>query len=191
MTRSLLPAAYRPLLRTPTVGRALATSLLARVGWPAGGLAVVLLTVERTGSYASGGAVSAVWVLGVGLGSLFWSRLVDRGRPPRLVLLGTAVVSAAGLTALALVPSSSTPVLAGITGLAALFGSPVPPVARALWPVLLPDQDARTAMYSLEATVQELVFITGPSLAGVMAALVSPGWRSRTWRWPRDRKSVV
>ena len=174
MTRALLPASYRPLLRTPTVGRALGTSLLARVGWPAGGLAVVLLTVERTGSYASGGLVSAVWVLGVAVGSLFWSRLVDRGRPPRRVLLGTATVSAAMLVVLALAPTSSTPALAGITGLAALFGSPVPPVARALWPVLLPDPDARTAMYSLEATVQELVFIAGPSLAGAAAAIVSP-----------------
>jgi len=45
----VLPAAYRPLLRTPAVGRALATSVLARVGQPAGGLAVVLLAVDRTG----------------------------------------------------------------------------------------------------------------------------------------------
>jgi predicted MFS family arabinose efflux permease len=171
---SLLPAAYRPLLRTPSVARALGTSLLARVGWPAGGLAVVLLTVERTGSYASAGAVSAVWVVGVGVGSLLWSRLVDRGRSPRRVLLGTAVLSAAGLVALALVPTTSTPALAGLTGLAALFAAPVPPVARALWPVLLPDPDDRAAMYSLEATVQELVFIAGPSLAGTAAAVASP-----------------
>lgn len=171
---SVLPAAYRPLLRTPSVGRALGTSLLARVGWPAGGLAVVLLTVERTGSYASAGLVSAVWVVAVGLGSLVWSRLIDRGRPPRRVLLGTATLSASGLVALALVPTTSTPALAGLTAAAAVFGSPVPQVARALWPVLLPDPDARASMYSLEATVQELVFIVGPSLAGAAAALASP-----------------
>jgi predicted MFS family arabinose efflux permease len=40
--------------------------------------------------------------------------------------------------------------------------------------VLLPHPDARAAMYSLEATVQELVFIVGPSLAGVAAAVASP-----------------
>jgi predicted MFS family arabinose efflux permease len=174
LTSGLLPATYRPLLSTPAVGRALATSLLARIGWPTGGLAVVLLTVDRTGSYASGGLVSAGWVLGVGLGSLGWSRLVDRGRSPRAVLLATAGVSAAGLVALALIPTSSTPALLGLTTLAALFGSPVTPVARALWPVLLGDADARTAMYSLEATVQELVFIVGPSLAGAAAAAISP-----------------
>ena len=171
---NVLPAPYRPLLSTPAVGRALGTSLLARVGWPAGGLAVVLLTVERTGSYASAGLVSAVWVLGIGLGSLVWSRLVDRGRSARRVLLATAGLSAAGLVVLVLVDSRSTPVLVGLTTVAAVFGAPVSPVARALWPVLLPAADARAAMYSLEATVQELVFIAGPSLAGVTAAVASP-----------------
>ena len=171
---SVVPAAYRPLLATPTVGRALLTSLLARVGWPTGGLAVVLLTVERTGSYASAGLVSAVWVACVGLGSFASSRLVDQGRSPRAVLLVTAVLSAAGLVVLALVPTSSTAALVGLTGLAAVFSSPVPPVARALWPILLPDADSRTTMYSLEATVQETVFIVGPSLAGAAAAIVSP-----------------
>ena len=170
MTSRLLPAAYRPLLATPTVGRALGTSLLARVGWPAAGLAVVLHTVDRTGSYAAGGLVSAVWVLCGGVGSLGWSRLVDRGWSARRVLLGVTVVSAAGLVAVALVPTRSVAALVGLTGLAALFLAPVPPVARALYPLLLPDPDARTTMYSLEATVQELVFIAGPSLAGAAAA---------------------
>jgi len=152
----------------------LGTSLLARIGMPMGGLAVVLLVVDRTGSYASAGFISAVWVAGVGLGSLASSRLVDRGRSPRAVLLGTAVLSSTGLVVLAAVPTGSTPALAGLTALAALTAPPAPPVVRALWPVLLPDAESRTAMYSLEATVQELVFIVGPSVAGAAAAVASP-----------------
>jgi predicted MFS family arabinose efflux permease len=170
----VLPAPYRPLLRTPSVGRALATSLLARVGQPAGALAVTLLVVERTGSYAAVGLVGASWVVGAGVGSVLWSRLVDRGRPARQVLLATTVLYAAGLTALVTVRSGSTAVLAGLTAATTLFTAPVTPVARALWPVLLPEPDARAAMYSLEATVQELVFIVGPALAGIAAAVASP-----------------
>jgi predicted MFS family arabinose efflux permease len=170
----VIPTSYKSLLRTPFVARALVTSLLARIGMPMGGLAVVLLVVDRTGSYASAGLISAVWVAGVGLGSLASSRLVDRGRSPRAVLLGTAALSSAGLAALAVVPAHSTPAIAGLTALAALTAPPVPPVARALWPVLLPEADTRTTMYSLEATVQELVFIVGPSVAGAAAAIASP-----------------
>jgi MFS family permease len=171
---SVLPASYRPLLGTPSVGLALTTSLLGRVGQPAGALAVTLLVVERTGSYASVGLVSASWVVAAGVGSLLWSRLVDRGRSVRRVLLTTAVLYAVGLVALVAVRTTATPVLAGLTAAAALFTAPVTPVARALWPVLLPEPDARAAMYSLEATVQELVFIVGPSLAGAAAAVAGP-----------------
>jgi len=170
----VIPRSYVELLRSRHVRRALTTSLLARVAMPTAGLAVVLLVVERTGSYASAGLVSAVWVSGAGLGGLVSSRLVDRGRSPRRVLLTTATLSAAGLVALALVETSSTAALAGLTALAALAAPPVIPSARALWPVLLPDPDSRSSMYSLEATVQELTFIVGPSLAGAAAAVASP-----------------
>jgi predicted MFS family arabinose efflux permease len=170
----VLPASYGSLLRTPAVGRALATSVLARIGQPAGGLAVVLLAVDRTGSYGVGGLVSAVWTVAGGIGLFVWSRLVDRGRSARTVLITTSLLSSAGLITLAAVPTSGVLVLAALTAAAAVFEAPVPPVTRALWPVLLSEPDARAAMYSLEATVQELTYIVGPSLAGAAAAAVSP-----------------
>jgi len=170
----MVPAAYRDLLRTPGLGRALVTSLLARTGAPTAGLAVLLLVVSRTGSYRSAGVISAVWVAGVGLGGLVTSRLLDRGRPARPVLLTGAALSATGLVALALVDTGSTPALAALTAAAALTAPPVVPTSRALWPVMLSDPGARGTMYSLEATVQELTFIVGPSVAGAAAALGSP-----------------
>jgi predicted MFS family arabinose efflux permease len=170
----VIPAAYRDLLRTPHVARALGTSLLARVGMPTAGLAVILLAVDRTGSYGVGGVLSAVWVLGAGLGGVVTSRLIDRGRSARAVLLTTSVLSTAGLGALALTPTSSAVVLAALTAAAAVFMPPVIPTARALWPQLLDDPTSRSGMYSLEATVQELTFVVGPSAAGAVAALGDP-----------------
>jgi predicted MFS family arabinose efflux permease len=170
----VIPASYRPLLQTPHVARALVTSLLARTGMPTAGLAVLLLVVHRTGSYGSAGLVSAVWVSGVGIGGLVSSRLIDRGRSVRWVLLTAAMLSAAGLVALSLVETSSTAVLAALTAAAAVTTPPVTPSVRTLWPILLAGSDARAAMYSLEATVQELTFIVGPSAAGAAAAVFSP-----------------
>ena len=170
----MLPASYRQLLSTPHVGRALGTSLLARTGLPTGGLAVILLVVDRTGSYGAAGLVSAVWVAGAGAGGLVSSRLIDRGRAAGRVLLTTATLSAAGLVVLSLVPTSSTAALAGLTAAAAVTTPPVTPAVRTLWPALLAEPDTRATMYSLEATVQELTFIVGPSAAGAAAALLGP-----------------
>ena len=169
----MFPSAYRTLLRTPLVPRALGTLLVARLVGPMAGLAVVLLVVGRTGSFAAAGLVSGVWVGCAGVGCLLWSRLVDRGRP-RLVLLTTAVASSAGLFALAAARTSSVPMLTALTAAAALASPPVIPTGRALWPVLLPGEESLSAMYSLEATLQELTFIVGPALAGAVAAAASP-----------------
>jgi MFS family permease len=167
------PTAYRTLLATPHVRRALLTSLAGRAAAPMAGLAVVLYVVGRTGSFAAAGLISAVWTAGAGVGGLVSSRLIDRARP-RAVLVATAAGSAAGTVALAAVHTSSLPVLAAVAGSAALLWPPLVPATRALWPVLLPDEAARSTMYSLEATLQELGFIAGPVLAGAVAAAASP-----------------
>jgi MFS family permease len=169
----MIPESYRRLLRTPALPRALGTLLLARLLGPMAGLAIVLLVVHRTGSFAAAGLVSGVWVAVAGVGTLGWSRLVDRGHP-RAVLLATALASTVGLFALAAVPTSSVPALVALTAAAAVASPPVIPTGRALWPVLLPDEASRSAMYSLEATLQELTFIVGPALAGAVSAAASP-----------------
>jgi len=169
----MLPASYRTLLRTPVVVRALSTLLVARIAGPAASLAVVLLVVQRTGSFAAAGLTSGVWVGCVGVGGLLWSRRVDRGRP-RVVLIGTALGSSAGLVVLAVTSTSSVPALVALTAAAGLASPPVIPTGRALWPVLLADEGSRAAMYSLEATLQELTFIIGPALIGGVAAVASP-----------------
>ena len=169
----MIPAAYRSLLRTPLVARALVTSMLARLVYPTAGLAIVLLVVDRTGSYAAGGSATAVLVASAGLGGLGGSRLIDHGWA-RPVLFVDAVVSAAGLAALAAVATTSLPVLLGIIAVVGAALPPVTPAARSLWPVLLAGDGERAAMYSLEATVQELTWVVGPALAGACAAAASP-----------------
>jgi hypothetical protein len=170
----MIPAAYRTVLGSPYVTRALVTALAGRIGAPMAGLAVTLYVVDRTGSFAAAGLVSATWVGAAGVGGMLSSRLIDRGNP-RAVLLITAAGSAAGTVVLASAGTSSVPALVALTAGAAVFWPPLVPASRALWPVLLPDEDARSTMYSLEASLQELTFIVGPMLAGLTAAAASPG----------------
>lgn len=149
-------------------------TLLARAPQGMAPLTLILLTQERTGSLAAGGAASGAWGLGIAVGQPLWARLASRGQAGSLVLrlaLGQALV----LAALAFVPWSA-PVL-GVTaaGLAGLLGAPVTSVARTLWPELTDGARSLERLYTLDATAQEVVWIAGPALVGALVAVSGPG----------------
>ena len=161
-------ARYRAVLRNGGVGRLLWTSLLARMPNGMSALAILLLVTRHNG-YARAGLVTGSYVAAAGLSNLLLSRAVDR-IGPRPVLVSTAVGYAAGLTALALVPADDY-VAELLLGVAA--GASTPPVVsvvRGLWPRLLEPEVAQV-VYGLEATAQELVFITGPALVALVAGV--------------------
>lgn len=159
-------ARYRAVLRTGGVGRLLWTSLLARMPNGMSALAILLL-VTRDNGYARAGLVTGSYVAAAGLSNLVLSRAVDRVGP-RPVLISTAAGYAAGLTAMALVPADAY-VAELLLGVAAGASSPpVVSVVRGLWPRLL-EPDVAQVVYGLEATAQELVFITGPALVALVA----------------------
>jgi MFS family permease len=159
-------ARYRAVLRTGGVGRLLWTSLLARMPNGMSALAILLLVTRQNG-YARAGLVTGAYVAAAGLSNLLLSRAVDRVGP-RPILISTAAGYAAGLTALALVPADAY-VAELLLGVAAGASSPpVVSVVRGLWPRLLEPEVARV-VYGLEATAQELVFISGPALVALIA----------------------
>jgi MFS family permease len=161
-------ARYRAALRTGGVGRLLWTSLLARMPNGMSALAILLL-VTRENGYARAGLVTGSYVAAAGLSNLMLSRAVDR-IGPRPVLVSTAAGYAAGLVALALVPADDY-VAELLLGVAAGASSPpVVAVVRGLWPRLL-EPDVAQVVYGLEATAQELVFISGPALVALVAGL--------------------
>jgi MFS family permease len=159
-------ARYRAVLRTGRIGRLLWTSLLARMPNGMSALAILLL-VTRENGYARAGLVTGSYVAAAGLSNLLLSRAVDR-IGPRPVLISTAAGYAAGLVAMALVPADEY-VAELLLGVAAGASSPpVVSVVRGLWPRLLEPEVAQV-VYGLEATAQELVFISGPALVALIA----------------------
>src|SRR3954451_18902872 len=159
---------YRAALRLPGVGRLLVTSLIARMPNGMSSLAILLL-VTRDNGYAKAGLVTGAYVAAAGVSNVLLSRAADR-IGPRPVLLVTAVGYAAGLTAMALVPADAytAELLVGIAAGGA--SPPVVSVVRGLWPRMLEPELAQV-VYGLEATAQELVFITGPALVALVAGL--------------------
>jgi MFS family permease len=165
---------YLDVLRTPFVARLLSSAVVGRMPTAMAGLAIVLLVREGGGSYAVAGMVAGAYSIALALTSPLLGRLVDRVGQTR-VLAGCALASAAAFAALAAAGrSASPPVLAG---LAALAGGSIPPVAacmRALWSDLLGDGGKLQAAFAVESTVQELIFVAGPPLVALLAAVLSP-----------------
>jgi MFS family permease len=134
-------------------------------------LAVVLLVSEH-GAYSRAGLVIALYVTGTGIAGPILGRMVDRAGRTK-VLLSFAAAQAALLCVLAELSPRDTPALLVCAFAAGLCTPPVTSSARALWPVVLPAPQV-PAVYALEATLQELAFIVGPSMVAVIVSVSGP-----------------
>jgi hypothetical protein len=84
---------------------------------------------------------------------------------------------AAALVAIALIPARSGGHDAVIAGLAAVAGICAPPlgvVMRALWSVLIDDRALLQTAYSLDGVAEELLYVAGPVIAGVILVAATP-----------------
>lgn len=145
------------------------------------------LVTAVTGSYAVGGAAAGAVGIGSALGAPVLGALADRlGQRPVLVV--SAVFNTLAVTALILaaylVPAGGE-LAAAVPVLAAAFvaGASCPqvgPLARVRWMALSSRRggsghadDLDTAL-SYESTADELTFVLGPALVGILASLISP-----------------
>ena len=160
------------LLRVPGFARLFLASMAGRLPASALGLVLILHVRHLTGSFAAGGAVAGAYALANGVTAPMLGRLVDRrGQGP--VLVPAALVSAAAIVAVALLPHGVA--VAPAIALAALSGATFPPLGpclRTLWPAMLGDEPGRMhAAFSLEAAALEATYIVGPVvIAGALGA---------------------
>jgi MFS family permease len=166
---------YAELLRVPHVAALVASTLLARLPIGINALATVLFLRHETGSFAVAGVVAGGMAAGGGIAAPVLGRLVDRLGAG--VLVPVAITHAVVLGLLVLGGRRDAPTAAlVVAGLIA--GASVPPtssVLRTLWPELLGERsDLRQAAFALDSVGIEVLFISGPLITGVIAALASP-----------------
>lgn len=173
------PISYPRLLRIPGAAAFFTWGLIGR--FPAGtlGIASLLLVQHQTGSYAQAGVVTACLTLGGLVARPLWSRAMDRHgqRRPLLIAATANLVSSALLAVLVLIeaPSWTWWMLALAAG-ASLpsLGS----VTRTRWRVILGGgPEAKNQMHgalALESIADEAVFVLGPPMATLLAAMVHP-----------------
>lgn len=149
-------------------------SIVARMPFGMGTISLVIFIHARTGSFGIAGLVTGFYTLSFALAGPWLGRLVDR-RGPRVVLAPLAVVCALGLIAVVVIGETSAATLPLV--LATLVaGAAVPPVSGVLrhtWSELVPRRDLHTA-FLFDAVLIEIVFVCGPLLAGLLAAVVDP-----------------
>ncbi|MFK4109041.1 MFS transporter [Streptomyces sp. NPDC002176] len=175
---SARPAApsYAAVLRVPHARRTFATALVGRLSYGTVPLSLLLATQRATGSYAASGAVLSLYGAAVVLLTPARASLVDR-HGARRALFPLAVAHGALLGVLAALtwrPGAPVPLIGAAAVLAGACAPPLGPTMRAVWSALLADRDLLRRAYSLDGVAEELLFVSGPALVGVLIACTAP-----------------
>jgi MFS family permease len=167
---------YRAVLRTPHACGAFAASLVGRLCYGIVSLSLILTLTAGGRNYGFAGFVMALFGLAVVLASPFRAWMVDR-HGPRRALPPMAAGFAAVLVAMAVIPARSGTGDAAIAALAAAAGACTPPlgvVMRTLWGALMKDRSLLQTAYSLDGVAEELLYVAGPVITGVITIVAKP-----------------
>ncbi|MET7855865.1 MFS transporter [Streptomyces sp. NPDC005318] len=167
---------YATVLRTRHASRTFGAALLGRLSYGMVSLSLMLTVKGATGSYSVAGAVMALF----GATSVFLSparaALIDR-YGPRRALPPMATVYALLLSAVAGAtwrPGASGLHLGVLAVAAGACTPPLGPVMRTVWSTLVPDRELLQRAYSLDGVAEELLFVTGPLLVGLLVKFAEP-----------------
>jgi MFS family permease len=155
------------VLRLPSVARVTASQLLSRLPFGMVSIAVLVHVNASTGTYGQGGLVLGAFSVGEAVAGPLGARLLAR-LGVRPVLGVTSVLCASALAGLALVPVALVPDLL-LGSAAGLTVPPVMPAIRALYPRLVPPTFLH-ALFTLDASSQEGIWVVGPLLATALVA---------------------
>jgi MFS family permease len=171
-----LPGRYRQLAVLAGAGF-LPIGFLARMPVAMMTVGALTLATSATGSYALGGMAAGAAGLGAAAGAPAQGYLADR-TGQRSVLLAAAAahtLAIAGLLAAAAFIPQAAPVLLAAAALTGLTCPQVGPLARVRWMGLARRRPGvLDAALSYESTADELTFVLGPALVGLLASLAAP-----------------
>ncbi|MER6205553.1 MFS transporter [Streptomyces sp. NPDC001642] len=164
--------AYRSLLRVP--GAAFfPLGFLARLPYATSSLATLVLVQAASGSYAFAGLAAAAQGIANALGAPVAGTLADR-HGHRLVGTLTALANAAALAALVAASHTGRASMLTAAALSGLAQPPIGPLVRVHWSRLLHARarpDLIPTAFSYEATADEISFVAGPALVGLLTPL--------------------
>lgn len=143
------------------------SQLFARFPFGMLSLAFIIHIQEITGSYAIAGIALGAETIGASVSGPIIARMMANFGVRRVVILSTTL-TVTSLCLLAVVPPE--PVLLVLIALfVGLSSPPIQPAARTIYPQVTPKPLLK-ALYSLDATAQEIIWVLGPLVATLVAA---------------------
>jgi MFS family permease len=140
-------------------------------------IALVLLISLRTGHYGFAGLLSGIYVFANGVGNPVLARLADRFGQRRVVRPASLVHVAAVAVVVGLARSDASDwTLIPPTIVAGFAYVAVGSLVRARWSYVLAGRPELSTAYSLESTLDEVIFTVGPLIATVLATQAAPEW---------------
>jgi MFS family permease len=164
------------VLLLPGALRAFVPALIGRSSLAMSSLALLLAVQESTGSFALGGFATAIFGIANVAAAPWRARAVDR-YGQRLALMGMAIVQSAGFAALALVaqhdPEDAEAWLLMLSAVVGLTAPPLGAAMRVIWASLTPSGDQRKKAFSFDSMCEELLYVAGPAIIGVVISASS------------------
>ena len=167
---------YRSVLQAPGALRFCVAAFVMRLPLSMYPVSFVLLISLRGGDYAFGGYLTGAYIAGAAVGGPVLSRSADRRGQRPVIVAWTAVhtVAVVGLIVAVGVDAPRAVLLAVAVVLGFSYLS-VGALVRARWAgVLGGERERLTTAFSLESTLDELIFVSGPIVASVIATQLDP-----------------
>lgn len=169
-------ARYRDALAMPHVLPTFGAAVIGRSAYALVFLPLLYAVSDATGSIALAGVAVALYGAGASFLAPVRAWLIDRhgARPVlgALVLLFGSTIAALAVTSLTSGQSALLMVLATFAGAVA---PPLGPTMRVAWGALAKDDALLRKGLSFDAVVEELLYLAGPTVAGLALAVVAPG----------------
>jgi MFS family permease len=166
---------YRAVFRVPGSAAFCTAGFVMRLPYAIYPVGLVLIVSAQTGRYTFAGALAGIYVAANGVGNPVLARLVDRLGQHRVLLPATAA-HVLGLLVLGVLIKTDSPLWTYIppTMLAGFAFLAVGSLTRTRWSYVLAGRPELSTAYSVESTIDEVVFTLGPLIATVLATQADP-----------------
>jgi MFS family permease len=174
--QSTRTARYIDVLRLPYVLGTFGVALISRGAYALVFLPLLYAVTDATGSVGLAGIAVGLYGAGASFLAPVRAWFIDRFGARRvlavLIVIFGGTLAAIGLSAIF---GSNGAVLIVLAAVAGVFAPPLGPTMRVAWSRLAPTSELLKKGLSLDAVVEELLYLAGPAVAGIALVFIPSG----------------